>query len=413
MKKFIQTAFVALAIITISSFSSYAQVEHDSVTMGAQYANDIYYSFENGEIASTNRTNWDIAFYTSTWSAGISTNDGNGIELYVYQNGDTAAWQNIDTTGLSTWPVYYNSPAEWEEGAFNRSANGHPDYGWGIYNTITHNLIGDSICLLKFNDGSFKKIWIEEKMSIQNTYKFRYANLDGSNEVSETLNVNNYNTKNYVYYSLQDQQVIDREPASETWDVLFTKYITILDGGSPYPVTGLLNNLNVPSNRFNMVAPDYNDWTAAPMDSTRASIGHDWKDFDMTIFQYVIQDSVAFFVQNRNKDVYKLVFEAFDYTNGKVVFNKSMVHASAIANNQTPVGFNLVPNPAGSFVSVITKSGNNPEEIIITDINGRKVYEQTFEQSGQIINLEQFESGLYIILLKYKNIVEAQKLLIK
>lgn len=413
MKKLLQFLFVAMTLLAISSFSLHAQVEQDSVTMEPQYANDIYYSFDNGEVASVNRTNWDIAFYTSPWSAGIITNDGTGVELYVYPNGDTAAWQSIDTAGMSSWTPYFNSTDEWEEGAFNRTATGHPDYGWGVYNTITHNLVGDSIYILKYVDDSFKKLWIETKLSSQNTYHYKYANLDGSDEVSEVLNVNDYITKNFVYYSLTNQEVVDREPTADSWDIVFTKYTTILEGGTPYQVTGVLNNLNVPGMRYDVVAPDYNDWTATPMDSVRAPIGHDWKDFDMTIFSYVIQDSVAFFVQNRNQDVYKLVFEVFDYTIGKVVFNKALVSPSFIKKNQVSASFNLVPNPTSNFVTIVTETGNNPDEIIITDLNGRRVYHQDFETSGQTINLEQFESGLYVVLLKSKNIIEAQKLLIK
>ncbi len=43
----------------------------------------------------------------------------------------------IDTSGLSTWPVLYNSTDEWEEGAFNTHSYGSFDYGWGVYNIIS------------------------------------------------------------------------------------------------------------------------------------------------------------------------------------------------------------------------------------------------------------------------------------
>ncbi len=57
------------------------EAEEDSVFLGSGYVNDIYYSFENGEIHSVDRKNWDIGFYANILSAGIITNDGNGVEL--------------------------------------------------------------------------------------------------------------------------------------------------------------------------------------------------------------------------------------------------------------------------------------------------------------------------------------------
>ena len=413
MKKYIQILGVVVLFAAFNSFTVQAQVVEDSVTMGEQYANDIFYSFANGEVASANRTDWDIAFYTAVWSAGIITNDGNGVELYVYPNGDTSAWQTVDTTGLSTWTAYYNSTDDWEEGAFNRTASGHPDYGWGTYNTITHNVTGDSICLLKFADGSFKKILIQEKLSTLNTYLFKYANLDGSEEVSESVDVSPYASKNFVYYSLHDQQLVDREPASDSWDIVFTKYVTMLEGGVPYPVTGVLNNLDVPANRFDMVAPDFDDWSATPMDSTRAPIGYDWKNFDMTTFEYVVQDSLSFFVQNRDQDVYKLVFEVFDYTIGHVVFNTSMVSASSIFENRIPASFVLAPNPASQSVSIVTQSSSQPDEIILSNLQGRVILQQNFEGSGQSINLDQLTPGLYLVELRSGSAFEVRKLLVR
>ena len=65
MKHFIQLTFLTIILAGSTNFYSYAQTSEDSVSMGASYANDIYYSFEIGEVASAPRANWDIAFYTS------------------------------------------------------------------------------------------------------------------------------------------------------------------------------------------------------------------------------------------------------------------------------------------------------------------------------------------------------------
>lgn len=387
-------------------------MEKDSVSLGAGYTNDVYYSFENGEILSVERQNWDIGFYTSPWSAGIITNGGNGTELYLYPVSDTSAWNSIDTTGLSTWPVLYNATDEWENGAFNRHATGHPDYGWGVYNSITHDVVGDSIYLLRLSDGNLKKLWIEKKVSIQNTWYFRYADLDGANEVSEVLSFNDYTDKNFVYYSIQTGEILDREPASNTWDILFTKYMGI-NNGVPYPVTGVLNNVDVPANKFMEKGPDYEDWLAAPMDSTKSPIGYDWKYFDMTQFVYIMEDSLAYFVRNKDKNVYKLVFSAFDYTIGKVVFQKSMVYTSAVNELPRETSFSLYPNPASSFINIDLMDNKDWEEISISNTNGKMVYYELISGKSIKIPTSKYPAGLYFVKLKSASNFQVRKLIVQ
>lgn len=412
MKKLYLFCISAL-MLTITTNYSNAQTEADSIMMGASYANDVYYSFANGEVHTVNRSNWDLGFYTLTWSAGVMINDGNGVELKVYPNADTNGWASIDTTGLASWPALYNSVNSWEEGAFNVNSSGHPDYGWGKYNTITHNVVGDSIYILKLADGTFKKFWIVQKLSIDNTYEFRYANLDGTQEMNVTLDCNDYADKNFVYYSIESGEVINREPLSNSWDVLFTKYMGVLDGGVRYPVTGVLNNDDIPANRFEMVDPSFEDWTASPMDSVKTVIGHDWKYFDMQQFTYIVEDSLVFFVRNFNKDVYKLVFSAFDYTEGKAVFTKSMVHASAVSEISQNHQFVVFPNPASDFITIKSLNGLTGGEVMISDFTGKTVYAGTLNDNNTQIAVDGLKTGMYLVTVYSGNESSVQKLLIK
>jgi len=419
MRQFYQ---ITLAIVfAIASFSTSANslldIEQDSVFLGAGYANDIYYSFENGEIHSVDRKNWDIAFYSNILSAGIITNDGNGVELFTYPHTDTSGWNSIDTTGLSTWPVLYNSIDEWEEGAFNKYSYGSFDYGWGVYNIISHNVIGDSLHIIKSLDGDdnkvYKKLWIEKKASMQNTYYFRFANLDGTNEVSQVINCNDYSDKNFVYYSLLNDTILDREPNSDTWDILFTKYMGI-NNDTPYPVTGALNNVDIPANRFDEVGPDFDDYMSAPMDSTRSPIGYNWKYFDMGTFSYVVEDSIAFFVSNFQKDVYKLVFSEFDYTVGKIAFSKSRVHTSSINDILGEEVFALYPNPATDVVNLNIDKENNWEIFTISDLSGKVVYSREINQESDIsVSIDELNTGMYLVILSSKENFAVQKLIIR
>ncbi len=160
MKTYTLIALILTLSFTVSgqAFKSAGDVAVlDSVVMGPGYANDIYYSFEDGVVASVPRANWDIGFHTTLWTAAIITNGAAGVNLYTYPNSDTTGWSAVDTAGLGFWPILYDSEELWEDGAFTRNATGHPDYGWGKYNPITHDVVGDSIYLLQTLDGTYQK----------------------------------------------------------------------------------------------------------------------------------------------------------------------------------------------------------------------------------------------------------------
>ena len=77
----------------------------DSVSMGAGYANDVYYSLENGIVSTAPRAGWDIAFSTNPMSSTVMINEGYGVQLYAYPHGDKDAWNDLDTSGMSDWPA--------------------------------------------------------------------------------------------------------------------------------------------------------------------------------------------------------------------------------------------------------------------------------------------------------------------
>lgn len=401
MKKLTLITGLIIALNIISTGSAYSN--QDSVSMGPFYENDVFYSFETGEVATVSRTNWDIGFYTTVWSAAIITNGAAGVELYLYPNSGIDGWENIDTNGLSSWPVLYNSPYDWENGAFNRNSLGHPDYGWGDYNPVNHDVTGDSLYIVKLQDGSFKKMWVVKKNSINNLYEFKFANIDNSEEITVELNANEYSTKNFVYYSLAEEKIIDREPAADSWDVVFTKYMSIQPNGSPYPVTGVLNNINVAANHFESVAPDYDDWTAMPMDTSKSPVGYEWKDFDLQAFSWSVTDSLVFFVQGQAGDVYRLVFNAFGGSmNGNIGFEAMLVSATGI-DERANEGIELKagPVPANGYINIFFPDeldGNGTLNLF--DMNGRVVLSEQVSLGGEShtrLGIEKIPEGVYIL----------------
>ena len=421
MKKINYTILV-MAITLLSSTFTFGQVR-DSLTMGPGYGNDIFYSLENGEVASVDRTNWDIAFYTNNFSAGIVTNDGAGVELYAYPNGDTNSWATVDTSGISSWERLYNSTEIWEDGSFNQNSTGHPNYGWCWYNSTNHHLYGVELFVIRISDTVYKKLWIREKKTIDNIFIFTYANIDGSKQEDVKLEVGPYVTKNFVYYSLANNAALDREPEGKSWDILFTKWVDQVDDGeggfSPYNVTGVNSNVNIGANEFYPAVPGFDDWSSMPFDSAKNKIGYDWKDFDFTE-GWVVKDSNVYFVQNYEGDVYKLSFDWWDGAgSGDFALDKQLVSGVSVnefANDN--IDFQVFPNPATSHFTIRSSNDLDAEtNVIIYDQTGRTVFNKVASsvelEGGLQMNDLNLTKGLYIITLTGNKYSGSQKLLVK
>ncbi len=414
--KRILTLFTVLSAVFFLDLPGKAQtpgIITDTVTMGPGYVNEIYYSMANGNTGAVNRKQWDIAFRASRMSASILTNDAannnpiglNGVELYTYGNSDTSGWATFDTTGLSTWKLLVNSTTDWETGAFCQNQLGHPDYGWGRYNSASHDVVGDSLYLIKLRDGSLRKLWIMRKYSSLNTYEFRYANLDGSGDTTVVLDCNPYSDKNFVGFSLTTNQVVDFEPVSSTdWDILFTKYMYTYPDGVLYPVTGVLSNYDIKVNKFEHVAPDFRAFDPAAMDSSRSAIGWDWKYLDGS-FVYHVVDSLMYFVQDKSGNIHRLVFKEFaGSSTGRIVLQKELISLAGI-DDRTSLSANLgiYPNPAVYEANLVLNPGNSRTvRIVISDLTGRLAWNEEYNVNRNELNtvkipLESFSGGVYLL----------------
>ena len=295
-----------------------------SLSMGQGYMNDVFYGLENQTITTANRTNWDIAFNTYVMSPSIIINAGNGVKLYEVSK-DTNDWYNpVDTTDLSSWPMLNNSLDTWTIGAFSANMGGGFDFGWGIYlDAPTYNVAGASVFLIKLPDNSVKKIFIRLKNGYQNSVTFLYANIDGSSEQNVTITCNDYSEKEYIYYSLSSNSVIDREPPKKNWDLLFTQYY---DPQIDYIVTGVLSKPGVTVAVVTGVAPSAADTTMADFSSNISTIGYDWKQIDMITYQYSLTENLSYFVKTSANHVYQIYFTKFDgSTTGDIGLTQKMI----------------------------------------------------------------------------------------
>ncbi|MEI6059833.1 MAG: T9SS type A sorting domain-containing protein [Bacteroidota bacterium] len=392
----------------------------DTVMMNPGYSTEVYYNMASGTKASVLRNQWDIAFRTAIRSASIITNDGSGVVLYTYPKSDTSGWASVDTAGFKTWKPLYNSLTDREMGSFNTYSKGEFDYGWGVYNIVTHNLTGDSLYLVKLRNGLFCKLQIVTKASALNKYHIKYAALDGTGEQNVTIDCASHTAKNFIGYSFPDNQVVDFETAdASTWDLLFTKYMG-LSGTTPYPVTGVLSNYNTGVVNYHPVPLDFRAWDASLMDSSRSAIGYNWKYIDAS-YVYHIVDSSVYFVQDKGGNIYKLIFKEFaGSTTGRIVLQKEMISAAGINEfEKSDLNAAIYPNPVNGVMNLVINPGaSNSAFVSLHDLAGRSVFGKSFELQSEILStlqipVEGISPGIYVVSIQAGKNTINRKVIIK
>ena len=401
----------------ILSFSLYSQ--NQSISLQPSYTNQSFYSLENGEISNLNNSDWDLAFSTANMSSSIRINAGMGTELYSYPLGDTTDWNNFNSSNLSNWLPIYNSDTNWFIGAFDKHSTSMFDMGWGMYSMITHYVTGDSLYAIKTVGGDWKKLWIQKLANGE--YTFKYANLDGSNEINTSVLKANYSDKNFVYYSLDQNSVLDREPNSVDWDITFTKYITPVQG-MPYGVTGVLSNDGVHvAQADNIPDPNsYNDYSQHPMMTEINSIGYDWKSFDMSTFSYSVEPYRCYFVKDLQDKIWRIIFTSFEGSStGNIEFNTlEMTSSTSISELQSDIStFEIYPNPiTDNNLTVVFDISSDISELNIFDITGKNIYNEIFNSKGfqaKSISIPNLNNGIYVVTLSSKGSIFQKKLVVR
>ncbi len=420
MKSINFTLLLILALVMGQQTS--AQVVYDSVSVQMDYANTSFYSLQNGEKANVSNTNWDIAFDASGFGYTIRVNTQKGNRLYVYPGGDNSAWATIDTTGMSSWSPLYNSDTAWWLGAFNVNADpgNSSDLGWGVYNLSTHHINGDSLFIMKWDNGDIKKIDIKKLAS--KVYSFRYANLDGSDLVDTTLDKTPYSGKNFVCYSLLTDQPIDREPLSEDWDIAFTKYSSEVAPMTFYGVTGVLHNKGVEVAKAAGIAnpkteTNYSSFTFTPEINT---IGYDWKKYNFGTSSYDIQDSLAFFIKAKNGSIWRLVLTDFEGSGtGKIKFEKELLaFATSVQDIEKDLTVAFYPNPVttGNLHIVFDANKGDKWTVQLYSMNGKLLKNESVLQNGLIdyqLSVDGMTKGTYFVKVSNnKGIQKTEKIIL-
>ena len=406
-----------IAAILLIAFNFNAQVA-DSIFLQPGYANQSYYNLISGEVANVDNSDWDLAFDLSAYGSSIRINGKTGTELYVYPDGDNSAWSSVDISAISSWTRSYNSDTSWYKGAFDVTANSSDpfDLGWGIYSTITHFITGDSIHIIKLSSGDYKKLQL---ISLSNgDYEFKYANIDGSNEVVASLSKSNFTNKNFGYYSIQNNVALDREPESDNWHLVFTKYVAELSPGTFYGVTGVLSNSNVVVAQEDQVDVSVINSPTSSYQTAINTIGYDWKSYGGG--GYVLASDLCYFIKDVNDDIWKIFFSEFEGSStGKIVFNKEALTLSNTSEMEQINSFAIYPNPSNTNNVTILydfNASNSKGSLEIYDLNGKIVKTENLNSSGfskKEISLNGIVPGIYFVNLTVGNNRISEKLIVQ
>lgn len=378
------------------------------IGMGASYQYDIFYSFEDGITAFPERENWELAFSVND-IPNIRINSGSGITLFEVSN-NINEWSQINILPNDAKQLR-NSNTNWNNGAFVVDENGNFDSNWIISeDTGEQFLQGSKVYIINYNQET-KKVKINSYND--GVYNLTIANLDNSNEQNIQVDSNDFIDKKFAYYSISNNELIDREPFNFNWDILFTRYeeedVTLNNETMPYIVTGVLTNNNR-SFEFDGsldINPELN-YSNFIFDIN--NIGYDWKEYS-GVFTMVPNRSYYIFNQSET-NLYKLIFNSFSgQASGNLSFNLEEIEynqTSLMDNFQNHL--NIFPNPNnGNFDIRLPKMVFSAS---IFDLNGQLVINKQCDENCSF-DLNNHSKGIYLLKLISNNINLVKKIIVE
>jgi len=365
----------------------------DSMEMGSNYGNEVYYKFSDKTKSAQAVNDWHIGFTTGIFSQTVFINAGARVALTNVPNKtieDFNEFTIVDTTGLATWESLYNDSITYS-GAFDKKVMDEYSYGWGKYTGAPeHKVVGGPLYLLNFNTGTspvvnhlFKIVIVELD---KGKYTIRYQEISDVNATMQEKIVaaSTYNTKDFVYFNLIDGQVKDRE--LKDWDI-WTGYYHDQMGSTPNQrVNGVLHNpkykvAKVDVGPGNQASHVYDGSAVSYIDNKKNVIGQYYKKVDYTDGSWSVTDSTVYYLKDKTtNEVWKWYPTKFESGatdsdgnpgTGKVVFmiqkigvfytpceikgDKEVCKGEKIQLTGTPAGQDWAVVPAGA--ATITPTG--------------------------------------------------------
>lgn len=395
-----------------------------TVSTGAGNAEQIWYSFLNGQVGARALAEWDLAFEMTGLTAGIRVNTAKGLEVYQtdYAISD---WDELTTPDEAAWTLLANDADRWDMGALNYGNDMDlpegVNLGWGNYNSGNHHMTGNRVYAIKKVDETWMKLRINSMIS--GVFSFTYANLDGSDSHDGAVNKTQFAGKNFAYWSFGNNASLDREPASIGWDLLFTKYVELLDDEgvpTPYAVAGVLQNRLVPAKKVEGVPTDEVVWEASGMQSAINTIGYDWKSYNFSEGAYVVPENTTYFVKDRPGNIWKVIFTGYGGSgNGDMSFTQEMVSTVGVEELGARSTTVLVhPNPVSNGqAQLVLDLPESRATLKVFNNAGQQVMQEAFEGLHGLtvhpLDVHQLAPGLYVLRMETQRGVATGKLVVE
>lgn len=412
-----------LLVMSMLTACLYVQAQgitvQDSVTLGSGTTEMVFYQLSTGTKTSVSNTDWDLAITVrATQFPGaplggttIRINEANGVKAIYVPNTDAAGFNTLDTTGWQGWTRLHDSDTAIDEGALNsnRSSNIF-DFGWGVYNSGSHNVVGDSLYLIQLRDGSLRKFLVTD-LDKDTAFNIQYANIDNSGLQNVHIGKKAYLGKQFVYLDMASNTLRDKEPLATAWDLQFLKYAaTDVMPDTTWPVVGVWANKNNMVAEARGVDVQNNDYWSYTFSDNLNTIGWDWKAFNQQTMLYDIDDSVAYFVKNGNL-YYKVVFTGYSgSTAGKINFYVVDLNSATAIKEVSANGFTMFPNPSNGQVTV--SSNSVISSVIVTDLSGKVIIEEAVNATIANLSTYNMAAGIYLLHAVTANGTTSQKLIV-
>ena len=417
MKKIILAvcAFVAIQ-------NGNAQVVVDTVITGNGYTDNVWYSLENDEQARSVSNNWEIALATtiaqnSEIAAVLRFNHKIGT-LYTVPGALPANFATLDTAGMVANGELQNSDSKWGIGAFGDvTLTGQFDYGWGEYNMTSHNLEANRIFVIKYADNSYKKVMISLN-TIGKKYSITFADLNSATPTVSEVDYAAISNRNFVYFSLKNNQMLNREPASASWDLTFMQYLASVSPTMKYTTFGILTNIGVEAVKVSGVANPltFVDHQSQTFSTDINVIGYNWKNAQAQ----TVPTDVVYFVKDRNNSIWKLIFTGFTTGSGSSINSNSfskekIVDALGVDQLNANIFLNVYPNPSSDVASIVFDN-QAAADVKIVNALGQVVYQENIQTTGlQVVNVNvnDFQAGIYHVIVSSDKQISSQKLIVQ
>jgi len=394
----------------------------DSVSIGAN-AQDEYYSLKNGSQRIENSKNWHLGFTLSPIgdSAAVWANhqNGNAYTKVFNIHKDSTQWNTITLADTAAANLCFNNSQSWSQGAFNNIPSADPfNFGWGQYDVVSHNIVGDSVFIVRAN-GVYYKLIIEKLQAAPTvTWTFSYENLSTPAAAVQKIIVKSpkYDNNLFAYFNFATDADTNREPAIADWDFVINRYTTndTLSGPPGYNnVVGVLTNKGVLVTKAKPVHVDsaYNNYATytASMSKVISVIGWDWKTL-VTFsppFLYEVADSTSYFMKDKGNDLWQM--QPLAYNAGKMIFRKRMLFPLAVTDvNSNIIKMSVYPNPVSQNMNVILETKNaSKAQVMITDFTGKIVSSSSTQLNSGLnalhISCNHLPNGNYVLSIKGEN----------